>query len=282
MSKTITAHTLVQNEEKYIWFSVMSVIDYVDKVFIWDTGSTDKTLEIIREIEKARPGKVYFKEVGKTDPNKFTEVRQQMLKETKTDWLIIVDGDEVWWEDKIKEVVSIINDSGDSLDTIVNRYINLIGDIYHFQNDSAGQYSIDGQKGYLTIRAINRKIDGLSVGRPHGQQGFFNRDGVLIQELDKKGRYFLDSFTNLHFTNLSRSNSLGDDKVPKRNMKYKYELGNQFPLDFYYPEVFFRSKPKIVESPWVVRNNKYAYRAFLETPFKILKRKFLSNSKSGY
>lgn len=282
MSKTITAHTIVDNEEKYVWFSVMSVIDYVDKVFIWDTGSTDKTIEIVKEIEKARPGKVYFKEVGKVDPDKFTSIRQQMLKETKTDWSIIVDGDEVWWEDKIKKVVSIINDKGDSLDTIVNRYINLIGDIYHFQDDSAGQYNIDGKHGYLTVRAMNRNIEGLDVGRPHGQQGFFNKNGVLIQELDRKRRYFLDSFTNLHFTNLPRSNNLGDSKVPKRKMKYKYELGNPFPLDFYYPEVFFRPRPEIIDSPWFERSKYYIARASIETPLKNLKRRIFSNKKSGY
>ena len=48
----VWAHTLVKNEERYIWYAVMSVIDWVDKILIWDTGSTDKTVEIIKEIEK--------------------------------------------------------------------------------------------------------------------------------------------------------------------------------------------------------------------------------------
>ncbi len=282
MSKTITAHTLVQNEEKYLWFSVMSVIDFVDKVFIWDTGSVDRTVEIVKYIQRARPGKVYFKEVGKVDPNEFTKIRQDMLKETKSDWLMILDGDEVWWEDSIKDVISTINERGDLLDSIVNRYINLVGDIYHHQDDSAGQYKIDGKKGYLTIRAMNRNIEGLNVGRPHGQQGFFNKEGILIQQMDPKRRVFLDKFTNLHFTNLPRSSRQFDEKVPKRKMKYKYELGKSFPLNFYYPEVFFREYPKIVDSPWIRRSSKYIMRASIETPLKSLKRRLLVNLKSGY
>ena len=109
MSKTVTVHTIVQNEEKYLWFSVMSIIDFVDEVFIWDTGSTDNTVPIIKEIKKLYPNKIYFKEVGMVDPDKFTSIRQEMLRETTSDWLMIVDGDEVWWNDRIREVVSIIN-----------------------------------------------------------------------------------------------------------------------------------------------------------------------------
>ena len=47
----IWVNTIVHNEENFIWFAVMSVIDYVDKVLIYDTGSTDKTVEIIKEIQ---------------------------------------------------------------------------------------------------------------------------------------------------------------------------------------------------------------------------------------
>ena len=47
---SVWVHTLVKNEERYIWYSVMSVIDYIDKILIWDTGSTDKTVDIIKEI----------------------------------------------------------------------------------------------------------------------------------------------------------------------------------------------------------------------------------------
>lgn len=281
MTKKIIVHTLVKNEENYIWFSVGSVIDYVDKVFIWDTGSSDKTVEIIHEIEKKHPGKVYFKEVGNVDINEFTSIRQGMLDESDCDWIILVDGDEVWWDEKIRDVISIINDKGDQLDSIVTKYINLVGDIYHFQADSVGRYNIDSHRGFLTVRAMNRRIDGLNVGKPHGQQGFFNGQGNLVQHLDPKKRVHIDGFTNLHFTNLIRSSS-GDEKVPKRIMKHKFELGESFLPDFYYPEIFFKPRPKIVPSPWQNRDAGYVFRAELESPLKCLKRSFLTSNKSGY
>jgi hypothetical protein len=48
----ITAHTLVKNEARFVWYSVMSVIEHVDKILLWDTGSTDGTKEILKKISK--------------------------------------------------------------------------------------------------------------------------------------------------------------------------------------------------------------------------------------
>ena len=96
--KTITAHTLVKNEARYVWFAVMSVIQHVDQVLLWDTGSTDETLEIINEIRKSPEGKkVCIKKVKEVTAETFPQVRQCMLDETKTDWILMVDGDEVWF-----------------------------------------------------------------------------------------------------------------------------------------------------------------------------------------
>ena len=99
----IWAHSLVRNEERYLWFAVTSVIDYVYKVLLWDTGSSDNTLNIIRELRKAFPNKIDFKQVREVDKDKFTLMRQKMLDQTKSDWVILVDGDEVWWDDSIKK-----------------------------------------------------------------------------------------------------------------------------------------------------------------------------------
>jgi hypothetical protein len=64
-------------------------------------------------------------------------------------------------------------------------------------------------------------------------------------------------------------------------MKLKYEIGEPFPKDFYYPEVFFRPRPEIVESPWKVMNPKFKFRALFETPPRKIKRR-LWWGKAGY
>jgi len=93
----ITAHVLIKNEENFIWYSILSVIDHIDEIMIWDTGSTDHTLEIVKEIKARYPNKVDYDEFGQADEYKYSQLRQAMLDKTKTDWIMILDGDEIWW-----------------------------------------------------------------------------------------------------------------------------------------------------------------------------------------
>lgn len=52
---------IVKNEEKVILKTLKSVINAVDCIFIYDTGSTDKTVEIIKNYEKEiTPKKIYM------------------------------------------------------------------------------------------------------------------------------------------------------------------------------------------------------------------------------
>lgn len=281
----ICVHTLVKNEERYIWFAVMSVIDHVDKVLLWDTGSTDNTRGIIDELIKEYPGKIQFKEVGEVDPKKFTEIRQQMLNETKADWVLIVDGDEVWWEGSIKKVVKVIKSNtgitGKGIESIVGPNFNIVGDIYHYQEESAGRYQIDEKRGHINIRATNLKIPGLHFDKPHGSLGLFDGDGKLIQERDKEKRVFINA-PYMHFTNMIRSSNRENDLlVPKRKIKLKYEIGKSFPKDFYYPEVFFKAHPGIVESPWTGMSVAFKLRSYFDTPLKKIKRR-IWQGKPGY
>ena len=100
----VWVNCIVYNEENFIWFAINSIIDFVDKIIVWDTGSQDLTVKIIEEIKKKYPEKIEFKEVGKVSGNSYTKIRQQMLEISKCDWVLILDGDEIWFEDSIKKV----------------------------------------------------------------------------------------------------------------------------------------------------------------------------------
>lgn len=281
MKQTITVHTLVKNEARYIWFAVMSVIEHVDKVLLWDTGSTDETLEIIESMTKISQGrkKIQLEKVDEVTATTFTQTRQKMLDATDTDWILMVDGDEVWWEDSIVRVVNAINE--EKAESIVVPTINLVGDIYHFQDESLGQYHLAGRTGHLNLRGINRRIPGLHSYGPHGQWGWVDNENKMIQYRAAKNIMYVEA-PYLHATNVPRSGELRKEShVPKRKMKRKYELGVPFPSDFYFPEVFFRPKPEVVPSPWVKRNTYFTARAVLETPLRKFKRK-ITKGKVGY
>lgn len=278
----ITAHVLVKNEFRFVWYAVMSVINHVDKVLLWDTGSTDGTVDIINQILESpeAKGKVIFKKHIEANFNEEV-VRQKMLDETKTPWFIVVDGDEIWWEASIKKVTEYIRENGKNVESIVVPTVNVIGDIYHYQEEAAGNYHLAQRVGHLAIRAVSMSIPGLhSLGR-HGIWGWVDGDNRQIQDRQQSKIVFLDA-PYIHTTFLPRgANRNFDSDVLKRSFKRKYEVGLDFSLDYYYPEVFFRPRPLIVPNIWEKMSADFRLRAQVETPLKKIKRRALPK-KVGY
>lgn len=264
MSKTIWANTIVNNEENFIWFSLMSVVDQVDKILVWDTGSTDKTVKVIEEVKKLKGNKISFKKVGPVDKFEFTRMRQKMLEQSKCDWLLILDGDEIWWEKSIKDLISEINKKGDKIEGIFVPMVVPVGDIYHFQEGGAGRYRIKGSEGHFSLKAFSRKIPGLHVDWPYGKEGFFDGSGRLIQE--REAITFLDA-PFLHATHLKRSNSKRDYE------KFKLELGNRVSSSFKFPEVFYKEYPSFISSPWRKMSGFEKMAASILTPLRKVKRR---------
>ncbi|EKD94487.1 MAG: glycosyltransferase [uncultured bacterium] len=275
----ISAHLVVKNEENFVWYSVMSVIDYVDKLLIWDTGSTDNTLNII---EKINNPKIILK---KLSPINFDEgkIRQLMLDATKSDWFIVLDADEIWWDGSIQLVTETIRNEGHQLESIVVPTVNMIGDMFHFQGNDAGRYELAGKVGHFGLRAINRKIPGLHGQGEHGVFMWADQNQTKIESRDQKKIKFLDA-SYIHTTHLKRSDTLeGEKEVYKRAKKLKYEIGIEVPKDFYYPEVFFRTRPDFIKSPWETPDPKYKFIASIETPLKKFRRRYLMKGvKHGY
>ncbi len=256
----ISAHVLVKNEERFVWFAVMSVINYVDEVFVWDNGSSDKTSKIVSLIKSP---KVKFRKVPEMSLQK---AREEMIHETKADWIFILDGDEIWHDSSIFEIRNGIEKSGDNKDCIVVPNYMLVGDIYHFQEREAGRYNVAGRRGHYNIRAV-RNTKGLHVEGVYGNEAFVTKEGIKVQDLPENRILMLNS-PYLHASFLKRK---------------KFEIGDGFPSDFYYPEVFFRSRPEIVPSPWGSMSGNFKFLSFVETPFrKIYRRTFLSFKKHGY
>ena len=275
----ITAHVLIKNEENFVWYSIMSVINYVDEILIWDTGSTDKTIDILNKINSK---KIIFKKIKL---EKFDEgiIRQQMLDETNSDWFIVLDADEIWWNDSIKLVTDTIRKEGENLESIVVPSVNMIGDMFHYQEKEAGRYHLAGKVGHLAIRAINRKIPGLHGQGEHGVFMWADEKNVRIEMRDQNKIKFLDD-PYIHVTHLKRSDNISGDKaVYKRAKKLKYEIGTSTTKDYFYPEVFFRDRPSFVKSPWQTPSLLYKIIAMVETPLKKFRRRYLMKGvKHGY
>jgi hypothetical protein len=254
----ITAHMIVKNEENFVWYAIRSVIDFVDEIIVWDQESSDKTIELIKTIESP---KIYFKKVTE----EVHDLREIMLEETNADWIFILDGDEIWYEEGIKKLQSTINKLQDKKNCVVVPNYMLIGDIFHYQEELAGRYKIGEKKGHYNIRAV-RKTLGLHVEGIYPNEAYVTKEGIKVQDLNRERVLFLKT-PYLHASFLKRSS--------KDNKKLKYEIGEDFPKDFYYPEVFFKPRPNIVPSPWKGMNNGYKLKAMFETPLKKIKRRII-------
>lgn len=279
----IWAHTLFKNEERWLWFSVTSVIDYVDKVLLWDTGSTDKSWKIAKQLKAKYKDKIELRQYGEVTVETFPEVRQAMLDATNSDWFIVVDGDEVWWESSVKDLIqsitSIANNKEEKFECFVVPTVNLVGDMYHKLPENAGRYKFGDRIGNYNLRAVKRNIEGLHSEGNHGVWGWADKEDKQIQE---RNTFKFINAPYLHMSFLPRGNSFNDDaKVPKRAKKLKYETGESLPLDFYFPESMFSVRPNLVSSPWMVMNNSFKLKAMILAPFKKAKRRFI-NAGVGY
>lgn len=258
----IVGHCLVKNEERFIWYAINSVIDFLDEIYVWDTGSTDKTCEIIKSIKSK---KIHFEEKGKCTPEELSKLRNEMIKITPSDWIFILDGDEIWHNDAIKEIVDTIYEYKDTIDLIVSPVKMLVGDIYHYQSEEAGRYQLKDRKGHFNIRAI-RNFEGLSIKGIYPNEAYVDKNGIKIQDFPKERMIFAQNYY-LHASHLKRSS--------KDTKKYKYDLGKKFPLNYYYPEIFFEKGFKNIDSIFLPSDCKYKIVSSFLVPFRFLKRKFL-------
>lgn len=273
---TLWVHAMIKNEARWLWYSINSVIDHVDKIMLWDTGSTDNTNDIVTELRRKYPNKIDFQKRTINTPGDFTKIRQEMLNETKSDWFMMLDGDEIWWDDSIRNILSVIIKDHNKFESIVVPTVNLVGDIYHYQDKSSGKYKFGNLEGHYNLRFINRNIEGLHSQGVHGVWGWADKNNRMIQ--DRGSFKFIDA-PYLHATSIERSDR--DREVIKRKKKLKYEIGTSFPRDFYYPESLFKDKPNFVESPWRVMSDSYRFRAFFETPLRKIKKRLIKG-KVGY
>ncbi|HBC72904.1 MAG: Glycosyl transferase family 2 [Candidatus Amesbacteria bacterium GW2011_GWB1_47_19] len=272
---SLTVHCLVKNEQRWIWFALKSILDYADEILVWDTGSTDRTVETVNGLNSP---KIKFKQMAVSSPEEHTALRQQMLKATHSDWFFILDGDEVWWRESVRQVREAIKNNP-GMAGIITPFYNAVGDVFHHQTPDAIHYRIHEFFGGFTIRAINRRLPGLHLANPHGRQEYRTR-GIALQNLPRHRLLFVDA-PYLHLTHLHRSVGRSHDRSTlKRVMKYRYELGTNFPHDFVFPDVFYLTRSDTAPSPFIRRSVFYTTIAAAITPLRWIKSRVTPHRES--
>lgn len=101
---------IVKDEEHNIRRALDSIKDVVDEIVVVDTGSTDRTPQIVREYTD----KLYFHPWK----NDFSEARNNSLKYPTCEWVLIFDADEEASEDFRKNIRSFLENLPKDVNTV--------------------------------------------------------------------------------------------------------------------------------------------------------------------
>ena len=231
----ITAHCLVKNEENFLYYAIKSVVGFVDRLIIFDTGSTDKTVELIQKLAEEYPEKIIFEEKGPCNKERHTQLRQEMLDRTTTNWFMVLDGDEVWTKSGMEEVLRITHENN-TVGCILAPYYLCVGDIFH--HSVRGQYIYED----LKIHALPR-IYKITAGvrwslLPYGE-------GDVVEDaqgdLMRKGNYVIIKNKYWHASALVRSSKDSEVGLGRHKQVITYSLkiiGEGYKINEQLPEVF--------------------------------------------
>lgn len=106
--RTLSALIVCMNEEDRIRNCLESLKDFADEIIVFDSGSTDNTVNIVREytdrlwVTEDWPGDGFQK--------------QRALDQASCDWVLIIDADE-WLDDALKDSIREILDRDSLVET---------------------------------------------------------------------------------------------------------------------------------------------------------------------
>jgi glycosyltransferase involved in cell wall biosynthesis len=195
---------IVKDEERFLKNCLNSVRDIVDEIIIVDTGSKDKTKELANSF-----GARLFEFDWKND---FSAARNFSLKQATSNWILVLDADEMIDDSGKEEIKKLIN-------TKENCLLNFVG--FKFEQRSyrpkEGVESIP-----FDLNELERNFDGYELGnivrlfRNNPKIKFKNKVHELVEESirENKGKIKETNIIIHHFVNLKR------DKLKSKTQLY--------------------------------------------------------------
>lgn len=107
----ISIITAFLNEERFLEEAVESVLSqsYDNwELFLVDDGSSDNSTSIAKNYEAAHPGKIFYVEHENHGNKGLSASRNFAIGKSKGEFIAILDADDVWHVDKLKDQVAIL------------------------------------------------------------------------------------------------------------------------------------------------------------------------------
>lgn len=244
----LTVHCIVRNEERWVWFAVRAALPFCERLLLWDTGSTDGTLEIVRQL--ASP-KITFRQCGNVDAVSLTGLRNEMIRQTRTGWFAVVDGDEVWTPACWVEAAHRRRER--EAEVIVVPFLYPFPRLGYFSATNDDDFYIAGMTGSYSAKVFRLGKDVHWRGSYGGEE--IRLGGAVVSRGDYPGMRVIGSPV-WHMTLLERSSMDGatmgrsgklhiDD--PARSEFLRMERWADL------PEVLFHERPSQVPNPFLAQ-----------------------------
>ncbi len=209
---SLTPAMHIRNEEYWLYYVLRGLCAVFDSVFILDTGSTDNTLAIIDyTAKKVNHAKVTL--IQENYGNNAVAIGNcpNILREiVPTDWMLLVDGDEVWGKQQLRALTEI-TPPPDTLVGMCNgrNLVNANGKLMEREGFSADR---------LFYRTVRWNVRRDYPFQSHGLDDKWKRNQVFHSNFEQS--YFW------HVRHLQRSSQ--DDRAFFRNTKQGYfpDAGN--------------------------------------------------------
>lgn len=104
---TIMPCLMVKNEDYWIHYVLRDLLKVFPRVLLLDTGSTDSTVAIARTTaEHAKGELILLQDNYNNDPVRIGNGRNVMRDACPAYWMFLIDGDEIWREDKLRNIMN--------------------------------------------------------------------------------------------------------------------------------------------------------------------------------
>src|SRR3990167_11532806 len=103
------------NEEKAIARCLESVYEIADEIVIVDGGSTDKTLKLVKELDKSSKIHIFNEE----NPPMFHINKQKALEKCTGEWILQLDADELVSPELQKEIQAVVKTNSTNSDELI-------------------------------------------------------------------------------------------------------------------------------------------------------------------
>ena len=100
----ITPAIFCKNEEYWMHYVLRDLIKCFDNIVVLDTGSTDSTLDILRNTDRITLIEEHYGDNPKLIGNSPNVLRGLV----DTDWMLLVAGDEIWLEPQLLDLIELV------------------------------------------------------------------------------------------------------------------------------------------------------------------------------